>query len=567
MKLSRKIIGFAVAATMFATQFTGVMAADTAAEMGNGTDNNPVGVRAGNEGQGNLIINSVDKVVVPTALRFVLNPKSYEVIIRYNEVDNTSAAAATGVKYYLKTVAGKYTPLDITDASDISANLPTGFGTQSDTTYDGKVYAVTPKNGTTYTDTSEAQVISLNYGIMNKSTADKIVSASFRIDYTEKSDGGTYSPVKFVENATKATYGNNAGNAGKNDLNLFLQVRTAKDDATVKAREAYVRATKTSPSFATSNVYYTYNADSTTAAATPYVPIPADTATTPRYAITSGKPGQFDAVGDLEDAIKAFNGDVFVLQKNAAGIAITPDTIGSQLSDVAISAFVTAGDSPQTFVQDDTPTADASHKVEGRANAAVTYELLQAKYVNRDGMLPDWTAQDLSDEGIMYCSEVNAKGFTGFTFAGVMNSQVDWNRADTTALKIVPRYTIRDIADGETTEAVGDASNGVGKNQKVIATGPSVSTTGTIDGSAVVINYNLGTGTLAATAVSSVDWGPTNKGDSGAVPANYYAVDTTANTITLTADYMGLMLGGGYTSVPINVTFDNGAIATVTLTN
>ena len=493
MKISRKIIGFAVATALFATQFTVAFASDaTAGDLGNGstTDPNAVVVSAGNEGKGNILINSVDKVVVPTALRFVLNPKGYEVIVRYNEVADPTQNASSGVNYYVKnTTTNKYELVDTVTTAAISATPPTGFPTG----YDGKFYAVTVKNGSTYVDTSEAQVISLNYGIMNKSTADKIVTASFKVSYSDKGSG---TPVTFVDNATKATYGNAAGNAGKNDLKMFLQVQTPATGQAVKVRQTYTRVDTTlAAAWANTTEYYTYTKSGTTA--TGYKLIEDSDAT----GITTSAAGKFASQANLEAAMKALNGDVFILQAyNNAGMATTPDTTGAQLSDAVLTGFVTAGDSPQTFVE---PTAGAS--ATDTADASVTYELAQGTYINRPGKLPDYNSQDLGDD-IMYCSAAN--GVTGFTFAGVMNAQVDWAKANTTALKITPRYTIRDLADGEATEAVGDATNGTGLNQVVVAKKPTaVATQNTIDATSspktAYIAVDLGSGSLKATSVTS----------------------------------------------------------------
>jgi hypothetical protein len=550
MKLSRKIIGFAVATAIFATQFTTVMAADgTASDMGNGSTSgsDAVVVAAGNEGQGNILINSADKVVVPTALRFVLNPKGYEVIIRYNEVvgfDKNSATltAASGVNYYLKK-GTKYEKYDLATGAALNSKLPADF----DSSYDGKVYSVTPEAGGTYVDTSRAQIISLNYGIMNKSTADKIVSASFKVSYSAKPNNeGT--PVTFVGTAAEATYGNAANNAGKNDLNLFLQVQTPADDKDVKVRQTYTRATSTAPTFANTTVYYTY--DGTTG----YKIVPDGADATEGYDAADGK---FTAQADLDAALKIFNGDIFVLENyNNAGMATTPDTTGSQLSDAVITGFVTAGDSPQTFV------APASPAATDAADASVTYELVQGTYVNRSGQLPDWNSQDLGSE-VMYCSA--APGVTGFTFAGAMNSQVDWAKANTTALKITPRYTIRDLEDGEATEAVGDATNGKGLRQVVIASGPSVVTTpaaffGSLTANTPAsISVDLGTGSLAATSVSSVKWNGTE------LLGSAVTYNATAKTLTFAAGSVDYLLGGGSDrTYSIEFTLTGGGTKTVT---
>jgi hypothetical protein len=549
MKISRKIIGFAVATALFATQFTVAFASDaTAGDLGNGstTDPNAVVVSAGNEGKGNILINSVDKVVVPTALRFVLNPKSYEVIVRYNEVADPSQNASSGVNYYVKnTTTNKYELLDTVTTDPISDAKPTGFPAG----YDGKYYAVTVKNGSTYVDTSEAQVISLNYGIMNKSTADKIVTASFKVSYSDKGSG---TPVTFVDNATKATYGNAAGNAGKNDLKMFLQVQTPATGQAVKVRQTYTRATTAAPTFAPTNVYYTYTKTGGTPSG--YKLIQNSDAT--GIATTSGKDGQFDAVADLANAIKLLNGDVFVLEAyNNAGMATTPDTTGAQLSDAVLTGFVTAGDSPQTFVE---PTAGAS--ATDTADASVTYELAQGTYVNRPGKLPDYNSQDLGDD-IMYCSAAN--GVTGFTFTGVMNAQVDWAKANTTALKITPRYTIRDLADGEATEAVGDATNGTGLNQVVVAKKPTaVATQNTIDVTSspktAYVDVDMGSGSLKATSVTSFK---NKKGNAEWISAVTYA----NGRITFNKESDVQYLADNADSRTFVITFDEGTELEVTL--
>ena len=96
---------------------------------------------------------------------------------------------------------------------------------------------------------------------------------------------------------------------------------------------------------------------------------------------------------------------------------------------------------------------------------------------------------------------------------------------------------------------------------------PSITpTSGILSSSAIEINYNLGLGDDAATSVTGITFGDTNKNDSGTVASSFYTVDAENNKITLSADYMAILANDGYTTVKFTIAFDNNKTASIVLT-
>jgi hypothetical protein len=540
MKLSRKIIGFALATAMVATQFTTAFAADVAPnDMGN-SGTGTVGDTAYN-GAGNIIYNSADKVVVPTQIRFVLNPKKFNVIMRYVEVTGADTDSPdASLNYYIVDKTGSHKHIQYTFAS--GAKLAAA---RTDS-HDGKVYTVDTTN-----DVSNAQVLSLNYGIINKSTSTKLVKADFKISYNE--DNATGTPIDFMDAANKAQGPTDSGTAKKNETKVFLQVQTTS--TAVKVRQTYNRvAIKADgsdgvPGWVGTNIYYTFDSDGK------YVKVPAsELGTGTPNAVTPNAVGTFGSAGDLVKAIKATNGDLFYLESYSnSGYNVSPETTGAQLSDAVISPVVT-GDSPQTFQ----PKTGATNS--DAADAEVTYSLDEATYTKRDGQIIDYesTSSDVGNT-VMYCSAV--PGSTGFTFAGAMNFDCDWSKAKTNALKVTPRYTIRDLEVGETTEAVGTGAN-VGLKQAIIAKAPSADATQNIleAGKAADVVVNLGAGTKAATGVAGFVVKETGRdwiAEGGVTYAN--------GKITIPASYVDF-IRSDLTSKVFVITFDDTAGTTVEVT-
>lgn len=106
---------------------------------------------------------------------------------------------------------------------------------------------------TTGTGTSNDQILSRNFGIINQSSKAKIVTVSLEIE-----DENTDSPIKFVGSRTEVT------NAGMNDFAIYLEAVPA-DATEVKVKDPAVSADETTAAGDLKNVTMT----TATAAAVP----------------------------------------------------------------------------------------------------------------------------------------------------------------------------------------------------------------------------------------------------------------------------------------------------------
>jgi len=98
---------------------------------------------------------------------------------------------------------------------------------------------------TTKTDvTSTEQIVSLNYGMANLSTADKDVTVSFKVTGTADAEK---TPITFVDSAEKATFGTGDDNAKLGQLKMYLAVVAADGDPTIadESSTAFAVADKT----------------------------------------------------------------------------------------------------------------------------------------------------------------------------------------------------------------------------------------------------------------------------------------------------------------------------------
>jgi hypothetical protein len=517
MKLSRKIFGFAVAITLVATQFTTAFAADP----NPGPNNNADGSYQGTDGNVAILARSYNSVVVPTTLKVALNPNGYDVVLRYHDVTPTATGtkAVAGTTYYIKRKAGiaskpgkyeKYTET-VTASTDLLDDIVGGLDTDI---YESKVFTADVATG--------QQVVSLNYGIINKSTTDKIVKVDFSIGYTEKADTTGTKPIEFVDAETKAQAksGSNSTGADKNEPKMFLQVQSANDTGKVKVRENYKRVL----------AYTDINATASTAATIPVYTFTKSSGAVTGYELIADNSTLGVADGKIPDAQTfakelATYSDLFILQEDSSsGYFVTPETTAAQLSDAIITP-VTAADvlaSPRTFAAG--AATKSGTAVTDAANTGVVYSLLSAgfgKYAN--AVLDfDSTQQDFDESE--YCKTIN--GYAGFTFAGNMNpvSNCDWTKANTSALTITPRYTIRDPKSS--TEATG--INGT-SSQCTLA--PAI----TVDNDGLISIYNAGCTSAQLKALSAT---------SGTNTFDLIGNDTTVTTDT--TDVIVIQMGSSW---------------------
>lgn len=398
MKISKKFLGTAMSLVLLGSQAMPVLAA---------TD--PAGGTTG--GGANILDYEVETVVVPTALKIALNPNGYDITTKY--VEATSFAANT--VYYKKSG----TTYSAANPQPTSTDFATG----------GPYYTATKVNG---------QVVSLNYGIANKSTGDKDVEISFAATYTSDTDT-TKKAIQFVDAETKAQAYNDSTNpngAKAGEHKIYLAVASA---SAVPKANTYV---KTTDSTVDSNKTYYTKSGST---------------------YTKTTPADGDALKTCYEAT------------DTIGVEIT----SAELSDVTMTA-ATAG--VQAFAAGTTNKADAS----------IAYKLGKATYALKDGDIIDF---DTSQSDLATKLEMSALGgVAGFTLTGAINADADWTKADTDSITITPTYTIKDATGTET--AVGSGAY----NQ--VTLGPTLATTAyTTDASnspVTVTVSNLGNETISS---------------------------------------------------------------------
>jgi hypothetical protein len=533
MKLSRKILGFAVAMTLVATQFTTAFAgAPTQYDNADGTYD-------GTDGNVAILARSYNSVVVPTTIKVALNPNAYEIVVRYHDVTPaaTGTTAAAGTTYYIKNLSGKYEKYTGTVTAGTTDLFTLASGLDN-TKYEQKVYQADTVTG--------KQVVSLNYGMINKSTSEKIVKIDFKIGYTEKANTTNTNELTFVGTALAADAKSNSNPTGadKNEAKMFLQVQSADATNKVKVRETLTRV-------------LTY--DSATAADKPIASTAVLAADVPVWKVVkdgSGNITGYSLLGANEGASKIADaptfattladnkGDLFIKKSDApgnTGYDVTPETTAAQLSDAVITPVATGTDSPRTFATGAVTKSGTS--VTDAANCSVAYSLLPASYEKYANSVIDLDTTQSELAASVYCDEIN--GFAGFTFAGSMNpaTNCDWTRANTTGITITPKYTIRDPKS--TTEAT-----------KINGTSSQVNlaTTVTFTGAGVITIDNLPANTTVTGATISYTKGGVAKNDN-IFDASGVTWNASYTSATLDTEWTDWLAGAG--AVNLTITFSD----------
>lgn len=316
-------------------------------------------------GTANILDYKVETVVVPTTLKIVLNPKGYDITTKY--VKATAFDADT--VYYEKKADGSYAKMN---------PQPTVFAAGTD------YYTAV---------TADDPVVSLNYGIANKSTGAKNVKVDFAATYTAV-DGKK--AITFVDSAAKAQAYNASTNAegaksGEHKMYLAVASATALPTANtyVKTADSVVQSGKT---------YYTKD-------------------TSGNYTAESNP--QANSMGTYYEATTTI------------GTEIT----AAELSDVTMTK-ATAGN--KAFAKGTTNQADAS----------IAYNLGAATYALKEGEVIDFTTTQSQLANKLELSAIG--GVAGFTLIGEINADADWSEADATAIVITPTYTITNAIGTET---------------------------------------------------------------------------------------------------------------------
>jgi hypothetical protein len=439
----------------------------------------------------------VESVVVPTTLKIALNPNGYAINLRYVKVAADAGYDAT-TKYYELT-SGKYVRKvfsGTTAATDFEAARDAGM-----------VYVVGAGNQ------SNANIVSLNYGIVNKSTRDKVVRVKLAVTQNT-SETNNKQAIEFKDTAEEAqTYDSTTEKgAAQDELAMYLAVASA-DGTTAPTANTYEKVT----TYASGTVYYTRDAAN-------------------KYSLATAASND----GKLtEDEFKAMTVPVY-----KESTTIGTEILASELSDITMDV---AEDGVVGFKAGS----------ENKANAEIGYKLGKAEYSLKDDADLDFgsTQQDLGD--LLEMSAIG--GVAGFTITGTMNTDADWTTADTVALKFVPTYHIKNATNDE--EYVDDAKTNPLNQIKLVEddVAPSIATASVTAASDTdaVWTYSLGSGTKKATGISSIKFGDTDVTSSFDI--------ATAGSIKLDKTAVNAVLGTA-ASYEYTVVFDDTEETTGTIT-
>ncbi len=461
MRLSRKIMGFAVAVAMFATQFTPVLADGT--------------------GTGNIIEYTSSDILVPTTFKFAVNPRGYDIIYTYEEATTYNA-------------------------SDVYYKIDDDGAMIKDTdVIDGTSFATAKANHKVYKGvTTDKQVVSLGYGIVNHATDDRLVGINFKVTYTPAAAAANKTAIEFVDTALKATsnkekIGTEDGLADTDEMKMYLAVASA--NATTPKVQAY---NKTFGSEASG----TYDGDAT------------------YYQLKAADIALEEATLASEDAYTAAKANLWSKNTDVIG----PYTTAAELSDVVLTA---ATDGNRAFVDKGTDGV--------KAETNMGFKLGKASYTKRAGAVLDINTSSSGLAGKLQRSAVG--GVTGFTFVGALNKLADWSKADTTNLTITAVYDLTEIATSEDTVISGTS------NQLTIGpeiAGKTVFTLDAANTDVVVKVVNLGADTIKEVVY-----------DGNAVAATNAVINDAKDQVTIKSNYLKYFDEAGTTYVFTIVT-ENG---------
>jgi hypothetical protein len=437
------------------------------------------GTTNGTAATGNLLDYSVTTVVTPTTIQIALNPNEYNITTKYVL---TSGAYDSNKTYYTE-ADGVYTKADIT-----------AFASNT------KYYEMV---------TSDAQVVSMNYGIANKSTEAQTVTVEIRANYTASTEEGK-KPIELVGTAAEATAVSetNENGAAKGDLKMFLAIASA---TALPTANTYAKAT----AYTANTVYYSRSEAGV-------------------YSEASTQP---------TSTTKDFTG-LYV-----STTTIGPEITAAELSDVTMTA-ATSGDGFIAFEADDTY----------KGVAKIGYALDESEFSLKDGEVINFST---TQEQLASKLEMSALGgVAAFTITGALNKDANWTIADTAAITFTPIYTFEEASGEE--EAIANA----GYNQISIVpadVAPSATATQAVLEADKVANItvDLGSGSLAATEVAgftSVAWG--NEWISG----GYATYSDGVITITDIASVNAIINESNADARKFTITFDDEDETTVEVT-
>ncbi len=349
MKISKKVLSVTMSVVMLGSQAMPALADTTPTTSG---------------GTANILDYAVESVVVPTTLKIALNPNGYEITTKY--VEATTHAANT--TYYTES-SGTYTKAD---PQPTSTNFSSG----------GPYYTAV---------TSTDQVVSLNYGVVNKSTDAKTVKVDFAATYTAE-DGKK--AIEFVDSETKAqAYDetNNADGAKAGEHKMYLAVASA---TALPTANTYAKTKDTT--IDSGKTYYTKSGSDYTKVASP----------------------ASDDIGTYYEATTVIGTEISAAE--LSDVTMTKATLGNQV--------FAKGSSNQ-------------------AETSIAYSLGKATYALKDGETIDFTTTQADLANKLEISILG--GVAGFTLTGAVNADADWSEADAASITITPTYTIATATGSE----------------------------------------------------------------------------------------------------------------------
>ncbi len=397
-------------------------------------------------GTANILDYEVSTSVVPTSIKVALNPNEYTLNTKYVKLADDATFAA-GTPYYTE-AEGVYSPATVTEST--FAGLKSSLYT-----------AVT----------SNAQVVSLNYGIVNKATYDQRAKITFKVTYSPTADK---TPITFVSTLAEAqpyAASTNENGAKKDELKMYLAI--ASGNATEATADTYAKAT----AYAANTAYYKW--------------------VTNKYVEQT--------IADAE-AFKGFDGDLYTKTTK-----IGPAIMASELADVTMTPAAATTYTALVTV------AGSENKAEG----VVGYKLEEAEYTQKPGEIIDFNTTALELENKL---ELNAiKGISAFTITGALNKNADWTQADASAITITPIYQITKATGNEVVEeATCDQLDLVATKAADDAAAPPVEAAPSVETDTYVkadlageegvyyFEVNYGSGSIAGTEITSVKFSSDN---------------------------------------------------------
>jgi hypothetical protein len=355
-------------------------------------------------GTGHVLSFEEDTVVVPTTLKIALNPDQFDLPILKEQLTSVPADEATFKqgKYFKKEVTGAYTPVSADSFSAITS-------TNVKTFYKAKA-------------TSD-QIISLNYGIANRSKNDKRVKVTIKATpKNNNTSGSNNAEIEFVDAAAKA----NANTCASTELKMFLAIASANNSATPSAMTMEKKVITSTSQFVsalnaatTAGVEALYTKDFTT--------------------METRHSAAYSVITDAEIAVT--KGAVY-----ARTTDIGADVRAAELGDVVMT--------PVTSYTTSAIFAGTGSNIKGE----VGYKLDKAAYklVENPDVDFDTTTQQFQNEVELD----KLGGYTSFTLTGAVNSNGNWAASKSTEIDFTAIYKFED-ADGEET-AISGTRNEIG---------------------------------------------------------------------------------------------------------